>query len=134
MSYLKPLITLDFWFNPNPPSLSTVGFAVLGILILAIFACGVAMKIVGRLRRANPPLHRVLARAGRAEITIAVIGAVLFFLDYEMIMFVSARFWWLLLAVGAIVWKVFIIKDALKRYPAEKKALAERMAREKYLP
>lgn len=134
MQYLKPLITLNFWFNTNPPSFVPPVFLGLGILLIVIFIVGIVIKWYGYKLRSNPPLHRVLSRIGRADIAIAVIGGFLYFVSYEQIQFVSMRFWWLLLFVAAIVWAVFIVLDILKRYPVEKKVRAERMEKEKYLP
>jgi hypothetical protein len=134
MSYFKPLITLSFWFNVNPPPFVGPVFIGLGILLAVIFIAGIAIKWFAYKKRSNPPLHRVLSRIGRAEIAVALIGAFFYFVSYEQIVLVSARFWWLLLAVAAVVWKVYIFLDIKKRYPVEKKALADRMAKEKYLP
>jgi hypothetical protein len=134
MQYLKPLITLNYWFNTNPPSFIGPVFLVLGILLIVVFVVGVVVKWYAWKKRGNPPLHRVLSRLGRAEIAVALIGGFLYFVSYEQTPVVSMRFWWLVLLVAAIVWKVFILLDILKRYPVEKKARLERLEREKYLP
>jgi len=134
MSYLKPLVTLNYWFNVNPPSFIGPVFLILGILLIVIFVAGIVVKWFTWKKRGNPPLHRVLSRLGRAEIAVALIGGFLYFVSYEQTPVVSMRFWWLVLLVAAIVWKVFIILDILKRYPVEKKARLERLEREKYLP
>ena len=134
MPYLKPLVTLDFWFNTNPPPFIAPVFIGLGILLATILAAGIVMKWFAYKKRGNPPLHRVFSRLGRAEITIALIGLFLYFVSYEQTPVASARFWWIILSVAAIVWKVYIVANIMKRYPAEKKALAEKQAREKYLP
>ncbi len=134
MSYLKPLITLSFWFNTNPPPFIAPIMIGLGVLLAVILLAGIVCKWFAWKKRVNPPLHRVLSRIGRAELTIALIGLFLYFVSYEQTPVASARFWWLILAVAAVVWKVYIIRDIMKRYPVEKNALAERLAREKYLP
>jgi hypothetical protein len=134
MQYLKPLITLSFWFNTNPPPFIMPVFIGLGALIAVILAFGIVIKWLAWKKRSNPPLHRVLSRLGRAEITVALIGFFLYFVSYEQITVVSARFWWLILFIVAAVWKVYIFLDFRKRYPIEKQALVERQAREKYLP
>ncbi len=134
MSYLKPLVTLNYWFNANPPSFIGPVFLILGILLIVIFVAGIVVKWFAWKKRGNPPLHRVLSRLGRAEIAVALIGGFLYFVSYEQTPVVSMRFWWLVLLVAAIIWKVFIILDILKRYPVEKKARLERLEREKYLP
>jgi hypothetical protein len=134
MQYFKPLITLDFWFNVSPPPFVKPVFIGLGILLAVFLVEGVLVKWAAFKKRGNPPLYRILARLGRADLYIAFLGGFLYFVAYEQIRFISMRFWWLLLAAGAIYWKTLILRDRLKRYPLEKRAFAERVAKEKYLP
>ncbi len=134
MQYLKPLITWSFWTNAYPPSLSRIFFIILGVLALAFAVAGTVAKVLALRNRRNPPLYRVYSRVGRFALSIGAVGLLLCFFSYEQIPYVSARYWWLLLAVGGIVWAVFIVKDFLKRYPLEKRALLEKLAKEKYLP
>ena len=134
MQYLKPLLTLNYWFNTNPPPFVAPVFLGLGIVLAVIFVAGIVIKWFGFKLRGNPPLHRVLSRLGRACISIALLGGFLYFVSYEQTPVVSMRFWWLVLLVVAIIWKIFILLDILKRYPVEKKARLERLEREKYLP
>ena len=134
MPYLKPLITLGFWFGLNPAPFIAPVFVGLGVFLLALLVAGIIVKALGVKARKNPPLHRVYSRVGRISLTVSIIGLILFFFSYEQISLVSARFWWGLLAVGTIVWVVLAARDMRKKYPAEKKLLADRLAREKYLP
>jgi len=134
MSYLQPLITFGYWFNPTGAPFAGWAAIIVAVLIALIFAEGLAAKYVGYRSRRNPPLYRVLSRWGRAALWIAAIGAVLFGFTYEQIPYVSARFWWLLLIAGALWWKIAILVDIRTRYRVEKAALAEKQAREKYLP
>jgi hypothetical protein len=134
MQYLQPLITLDFWFASNPPLFVRPVFIGLGILLIVLFAAGAAVKYLSYRSRKNPPLHRVLSRVGRAVLTVSFTGLVLYFLSYEQIPYVSARYWWILLFALAAVWTVLIAMDFLKNFPLEKRALLEKQAKEKYLP
>jgi hypothetical protein len=134
MSYFKPLLTFGYWFGKTgAPFVGRAMIVVAALIVLALVA-GLVFKYIGYRSRRNPPLYRVLSRAGRAALWIAVIGAVLFGFTYEQIPYVSARFWWLLLIAGAIWWKIAILIDWRTRYRREKAALAERRAKEKYLP
>ena len=134
MSYLKPLLSLSYWFNLNPAPFIKPVLIGLGIALAVLLVGGFIVKWIGYKARKNPPLHRVLSRIGRALISIALAGGLFYFFSYEQTRFVSARFWWLVILLGAIVWKVFIIIDIWKRYPREKAALAAKIEREKYLP
>ena len=125
---------MNFWLNTNPPPFVAPVFIGLGVFLAIVFLAGIVIKWFGFKLRGNPPLHRVLSRVGRAYISIALLGAFLYFVSYEQTPVVSMRFWWLVLLAIAIVWKIFILLDIFKRYPAEKKARLERLEREKYLP
>lgn len=134
MQYLKPLITLSFWFNGNPPPFVRPVWIGLGILIVIIFVGGGVVKYFSYRSRQNPPLHRILSRIGRAVLWVGGIALLLYFFSYEQIPYISVRYWWALLAVGGAIWAVFITKDSIKRYPIEKRVLTERQAKGKYLP
>lgn len=99
-----------------------------------MFTGGIVVKWLGHRARKNPPLHRVLSRIGRALLSLSVVGGFLFFFSYEQIYLASARFWWAVVMLWAIVWFVFIIRGIIKNYPREKTALIEKNKREKYLP
>ncbi len=134
MSYVKPLLSLDYWFNLNPAPFIKPVFIGLGIALVVLLVGGLIVKWIGYKTRKNPPTHRILSRIGRALISIALAGGLIYFFSYEQTRLVSARFWWLVILLGAIVWKVFILIDIWKRYPREKAAFADRLNREKYLP
>lgn len=134
MPNLQPLITLNYWFSLSPQPFIRSVFIGLGILLIILWVEGAVTKWFAWKERKNPPLHRILSRWGRCALTLAAIGTLFFFFDYEQTPMVSARFWWLLLLVVAIVWKVYIIIDFRKRYPKEKAERDARLAKEKYMP
>jgi len=134
MQQLAPLISLGYWLNLYPPPLVPAVFTVLGIVLSVLFLAGVAAKVWGYRSRKNPPLHRILSRVGRAAITVALVGGAFYFFTYEQLYLLSARFWWILIVIGAVVWKAFIFRDFLSRYPADVRAREARIAKDKYLP
>jgi len=134
MPNLQPLVTFGYWFSKTGAPFVGWAAIIVAALIVLIFAEGIVLKYIGYRSRRNPPLYRILSRWGRAALWIAVIGAVLFGFTYEQIPYVSARFWWPLLIAGALWWKIAILIDLRTRYRREKAALAEKQAREKYLP
>jgi amino acid transporter len=65
--------------------------------------------------------------------TNVFIGIVLFFFNKELIPFFSARFWYVLWAIGMVVWIGFIIKY-LKSLPEKRKQMKETKEYKKYIP
>ena len=134
LNIIRPLLSIHYWIDLRPADITPIFFTILGVKLAVFFAAGIVLRVLAGRKRKNPPLFRVLTRIARMLFTISFVGVVFYFFDYEGVYALSARFWWLLIAAGVIVWTVFIILDIVKRYPAEKRVLAERLRREKYLP
>ena len=62
-----------------------------------------------------------------------MIGLLLTFFNYEMVPFLSARFWLLLWAAGMVVWLAFIIGLVVK-IPQRKVLLEKEKEFKKYVP
>jgi drug/metabolite transporter (DMT)-like permease len=133
MSYLKPLITLNYWFNLNPAPFVPLVWNILGILIILFLIASAVLKYLSYRYRKYPPAHRVFSRLGRAGLWVSVIAIFFYFFNFESLPTLSARFWWALIFIGAVVWKAMILLDTKKRYPLEKKVFLEKKEREKYL-
>jgi hypothetical protein len=133
MQYLKPLLTLNYWFNLNPAPFIPLVWDILGGLIIFLFVASAVVKYLSLTTRKNPPLHRILSRAGRAGLWVSVIALVFYFFNFEGLSMLSARFWWVLLAIASIVWKIIIFIDFKKHYAVDRKAFLEKKEKEKYL-
>ncbi|OGF24220.1 hypothetical protein A3H66_02200 [Candidatus Falkowbacteria bacterium RIFCSPLOWO2_02_FULL_45_21] len=66
-------------------------------------------------------------------LTNAIIGLILLFFNYEMVPFLSARFWFLFWGAGMIVWLFFIYKIIIK-IPHKKEQLEKEKEFKKYIP
>jgi hypothetical protein len=133
MQHLKPLLTLNYWFNLNPAPFVPLVWDILGGLIILILVASAAVKYWSFISRKNPPLHRILSRLGRAGLWISVIAIVFYFFNFEGLPTLSARFWWVAIAAVAIYWKIVIYLDFRKHYAADRKAFLEKKEKEKYL-
>jgi hypothetical protein len=134
MNLLRPLISFTYWFNLTPAPIVPAVFSILGIFLLVLLIAGIVVRVWAGSKRKNPPLFRIVSRIGRAAISLAVLGGVLYALSYERVYALSARVGWVLLLAGGIVWVVFIVRDLRTRYPREAVAFVERQKFEKYLP
>jgi len=66
-------------------------------------------------------------------LTNAVVGLILAFFNYEMVPFLSARFWFLLWGAGLVVWLIFIGK-IITKIPQKRAQLEKEKEFKKYLP
>ncbi len=124
------LLTLDFWFTLRPAPLIPfsqylfIGFIAL-LVLFAIILIFIKMK-TGLYRGFFKRLYTFC-------LSNAVIGAIFFFFNYEIIPFFSARFWLGLWALVMIVWLALILKK-LQAIPRQKKQQAADKELKKYLP
>lgn len=129
---IRPLFTLDFWFNVNPPPLlpffeQAFFFAYCIILIAAI--------IVGFMERKAKGTRRVLLeKVRRCATTLSITGLLLSFFSYERTTVLSMHALSLLLWLLIGVWIFFILRWHFRIAPRFQKTAAEREAFEKYLP
>jgi len=124
------LLTWRYWFTLRPESLTP--FAQKGFLALLIGFAVIAFFMILAKRRAT--IYRGLfKRLYTFFLSNAIIGAILLFLNYEMVPFFAARFWLGIWAITMIVWLIFILKK-LKNIPLQKKRLEQDKELKKYLP
>lgn len=124
------LLTWRFWFTLRPESLLPLS-QKLFIAILIVFA--LAAFIIALIKRKSGIYRGLFKNLYNFFLSNAVIGFIIFFFNYEMIPFFSARFWILIWLLTMLLWLFFIIKK-LKTIPAQKKKDEEAKELKKYLP
>lgn len=125
------LLSLKFLFNLRPSALLPIYQKTFVIFVLALVVFFLFCRLLtGRKRGLYTSSWRRLQSFSLAN---ASIGLILLFFNYELIPFLSARFWLLLWAVFMLVWLVFIAKSLLK-IPEKKKKLEEEREYRKYIP
>ncbi len=67
------------------------------------------------------------------SLTNASVGLVIWFFNYEMVPFLSARFWFLIWGIEIVVWAVFLMK-VLTRIPKIKEQVEKEKEFKKYIP
>ncbi|MDD5071274.1 MAG: hypothetical protein PHQ42_00895 [Patescibacteria group bacterium] len=125
------LLSLKFWFNLRPGALlpvyqKTFVIFILGLVVFYFFC----RFFIGRKKGLYTFFWRRLQSFSLAN---AIIGLVLLFFSYELIPFLSSRFWFLLWAIIMLVWLVFIVKSLLT-IPDKKKKFEEEKEYKKYIP
>lgn len=133
LNYIKPLLTLNFWFKLAPDPLLPVfyyGFLVFfGLLVVASVVCGVIYnKEKSRyvLRHSAKYLKNWFLAAG-------LTGFLFLFFGYERAIFLSSRFWYLVWILCFGLWLFFILKK-IKKLPEKSANLRKQAQFEKYLP
>lgn len=125
-------LTWNFWFSARPGVLLGSSFkTLLGFAILLFF-----LAIIAHL--AGKKWSKSLYANFWRNIfyffsTNSAIGLVLLFFNYEMVPFLSSRFWFLLWAIEMAVWFAFIYK-ILIQIPRRKEQLSKEKEFKKYLP
>lgn len=125
-------LTLNFWFSLRPGAFTSGSLKiVLGFIILLIILAVVSVIIK---KRWGKGLYSAFwASLFSFSWANAFIGFLLTFFNYEMVPFLSSRFWFLLWGIGMAVWLGFIIK-AMVKIPQRRALLEKEKEFKKYIP
>lgn len=125
------LFKLKFWLDLRPPQLLPiyqkifVGFIIF-LLVFAVISYFFGFKKKGLFSSVWRKLYSL-------SLSNFFIGLFLLFVNYELIPFLSARFWFLLWAIIILVWLFFVLKTLVK-IPEKKKKIEEEKEYKKYIP
>ena len=125
-------LTWNFWFNLRPGAFIGLSFKI----VLGFIALLIILTIVSGLikRKWSKSLYACFWSSLYVFfLTNVVIGLLLTFFNYEMVPFLSARFWFLLWLIGMLVWLFFIYKIMIK-IPQKKALLEKEREFKKYIP
>lgn len=132
---MHPLLSLSYWTSLLPPPTFDPLFFYLtvaefgGALIVAIVLFVLSKKWSDRIFWA-----KAAPRIGHMLVWYSVLGFLNLWLAYEQVYLWGARFWILVLMLGALIWLGFILKYIFKKMPKEKAAYEEKMRIRKYIP
>lgn len=125
-------LTWNFWFSVRPGAF--IGFSlkiVLGFIFLLIILSIVSGVI--KKRRFKSLYSSFWGGLYAFFLTNVIIGLLLTFFNYEMVPFLSARFWFLFWAISMLVWLFFISKIIIK-IPVKRAQLEKEKEFKKYIP
>lgn len=131
---LSNLLSLNYWFSLQNPGMKPTAFLVTAVLFFAALVAAIALKVVSKRFNKNPPLARFLRRLGNPFLCLGLVGYIFFFFRYEIILFLGARFWLLLLGLGFLFWVAMLVIKFLKTYKNELSLIARDKEFRKYLP
>lgn len=132
---LALLLSPAFWFsirwNPLQPNTATVMAAVFGLLVLA---GAFVPRIVARGRQMPKFERKAWAGVGRPAVAAGITGLLFTFFAFQQVAVLSARFWFLIIAVGFVAAEVRAVRTLVLETPRLKDDAAARAAAAKYLP
>lgn len=134
MNLIKPLLSISYWFNYYATPFSPwSGKLILVVMALLAFAAIMLWIWKGRLK--DLAQRHAASRVALCDLTAAITGLFLWFVNYEGVPFLSMRIFWVvwLLVFGSWKWMIYRSYKA-DRSNATMSHDPERAAYEKYLP
>jgi hypothetical protein len=128
---MQNLLSLNFWFNLKPGPLLPI-YQQIFITIIIILAISFFILLIIKAKKVNL-YNKFLEKLHSFSLINCFIGLILLFFNYELIPFLSSRFWFLLWGLGIIIWLFFIFK-ILKEIPERKKKILSEKEYKKYIP
>ncbi len=129
---MKNLLSLKFWFNLRPELLLPIYQKFFLALVIVLAILSLALNFL--MKRNKTGLYaQFWRRAYYFCFTNAFVFLLLSFFNYELVPFLSARFWYLLVGVEMAVWAFFILRT-LYFVPKKKEQYEKEKEFKKYIP
>jgi hypothetical protein len=127
---IKNILNFSYWSDLRPDYFSGTSGKVFfaGLIILFLTALLAAV-----LKRKSGFYRGFLKRLYSFAVSNFLVGLLILFFRFELVPFLSARFWFGLWLLTMLVWLIFILK-ALKKIPEAKKKAELSREKEKYIP
>ena len=129
---MRNLLTLKFWFNLRPDVLTPLAQKIFLVMIIVLILFTIIFGYMKILKKKGL-YSKMWDQLYYFSFINCVIGLILMFLNYEMVPFLTARFWYLLWFVVLVVWLFCIIKNAMK-IPKKRQQLEKEREFNKYIP
>jgi hypothetical protein len=128
---MNNIFSISYWLNMRPNVIEAsvqkyfIAFVILLLMLTILFSV---------LKAKNKSLYnKIWRKLNTFFLTNFIIGLLFLFFAYEMIPFLSSRFWLILWFLCDTVWLFFIIK-VLMDIPKIREAIAKEREFKKYIP
>jgi amino acid transporter len=129
---MNTLLSPSFWFKLRPGLLSPFVFRSLIVFLVILIAGLIVFNLLKKQKTAG--LYRkIWLKLGNFCLANLIIGLFLLFFAFEQLPFLAMRIWFLLWALGMIVWFLYIVK-VMSKIPDIKKEKQEKEEFQKYIP
>lgn len=125
-------LTWNFWFSVRPGAFTGLSLKIVLGFILLLIILSIISGIIKK-RWTKSLYSSFWSSLYIFFLTNAGLGLLLTFFNYEMVPFLSSRFWFLLWAVGMLVWLFFICRIAAK-IPDKRARLEKEKEFKRYIP
>jgi len=125
-------LTWNFWFSSRPGAFNSFSLKVVLGFILLLIIFSIVSGII-RKKWAKSLYSFFWNRLYTLFLSNAIIGLLLTFFNYEMVPFLSSRFWFLLWTVSMLIWLFFIYRAVIK-VPEKRARLEKEKEFKKYIP
>lgn len=129
---MKNLSSLKFWFDLRPDALSLLSQKIFLVLIVVLIFSVIVFGYIKSLKKKNL-YTKIFDKLYYFSLVNGVIGLLLMFFNYEMVPFLTARFWYLLWFIILVVWLFFIIKSVIK-IPQKQQQIEKEKKFNQYIP
>src|SRR3989338_987414 len=130
---LRPLFTLSFWLNVHAPFLTNREGFVFFLILAAVVIAGVIISLSANKRKLGRYVYLTRRKISNLLLSVGIVSLVFFFFMFERVRFFGARFWFLFIFIGAVVWVAFIFRFVKKEIPALKLRDEQRKQQGRYL-
>ena len=131
---MNTLFSLDFWFNLQSVGLTPLFSKIIFVVFTAFIVFGAVANIVARNRKDDRLLVQAYRRIAQMLYVMGWVGFFIWFASYENLYLFGARFWYIVWAIGLVVWAWRIFVYITKVIPELRVDLQHRADVNKYLP
>ncbi len=106
----KQFFELQYWFTPNPGVLSDPATIAAAIFFGFFIAARVALAFSPKYSPSvlDRPGALLMGKISTYLVTMGIVGYLLLFFSYQMVPFLSMRFFFLLWSLSAVLWAYMI--------------------------
>ncbi|MBI4994727.1 hypothetical protein HZC21_03735 [Candidatus Peregrinibacteria bacterium] len=131
MSILN-LFNFSYWFSFQPPfEMGRLALVLSWVIFIGALVAAIVLTKISKTK--NPPLARFLRHLRRPLIFFSVTNLIFLFFKAERIYLLGARFWFLLIFLGSVVWAIILVDKFLKTYKQDLAQLEKEKEFRKYL-
>jgi hypothetical protein len=127
------LSIVQFWFDRFPNQDPTT-VKIYFVLFLGLIIAGAGIRMVTKKSQKDRFAREISHRIASLCVVIGAFGLLYWFVAFQKIVFLSSRFWLIVLLGGVIIWARNIIKYATKVVPKERERLSGRKKDRDYMP
>lgn len=133
LSYLKAILYPSYWLTHQHPVPMT-WLNILSVLFGILAAIGLIAGILSWRKAFLAPVRTLLRTISGFGLTMGLVGGLMLFFSVQQVAFLSARLWYLVWGVAALLWLYQVLSYAFFVLPKRFAEQKERAQREKYLP